>query len=508
MIAPISDDGRRQARPPLRLNTRQIRVRVENLESRFLLSGIETRSAGASPLILPAAMANTAQVAKVSNPGFVQIVSNLSDDQAAALNAGTAVMELPGLHDRPENAQRLPDTDQTRVFGVLDAGDPADLYKLTIHPGTRSIQADFRWGKTPDSPPAHLRLLNEQGDVLGDQPTASWGASTLFNLDQPPDSETTLYLAVVRTSDATPTNPDYSVGLSAPYDLAILRQGPNPDTGQNYNPAFPGGSGRSGQSTDGSGQLGPPPGIPTPEASLENGSTLSGTSPATIPVSNVSVTPSGISLPTSPSEPASGLLGSYRPAPTYNQRDTADVDLNLISAPTSYRVPSSTTPEATTADAEPSVVDLDTTLSIALDALFGATDVGEAAAWRPSTSIPNIRIERSGGPSDSSTLAGSALFDRRETGAQNQGATVNIASLPPLDSLPTVEQSAATPVRTLAGQGTPAASLGHVHTLRRWAMAASLFGSAALMFSLYAPDPRSVMSDARRNQRIKDAEAF
>ncbi|MEO6810080.1 MAG: hypothetical protein ABI353_13280 [Isosphaeraceae bacterium] len=491
------------------MKARRVQVRVEDLESRFLLSGLDTRPVGAGPVALSVAIARNGQVAEVSDSGFAHRIMPLTGVQVAAIDAGTAVTEMAGIHDRLENAQRLPNLDRTQVFGTLDTDDKADLYKLTIHPGTRSIQVDCQWGTALTSPPARLRLLNEQGEVHGDQPMTSRGASTLFTLDQSPESETTLYMAVVRDPDEHSAVPADNVPISAPYDLAILFIGQNPDTGQGNNPTFPGGTGQPGNPVGGSGQLELPTVISIPDVAPGYGYTSTGASPVTTPVSSESVAPGSISLPISPSDPASGLFGSHRPAPTYTRRDTSDVDLNLVNAPTAPRVPSPNTPETTTDDDEtdPSVVDLDTTLSIALDALFGATDAGgegETSPWRPT--IPTKRTAHSGGPLGLPPLVGSVWFGRRDLGVQTQDPTANVASLPPLDSLPKVELSSATPDADLADRGMPATSIsiGHIHTLRHWAMAASLFGSAALMFSLYAPDLRSVMNDAQRNQKLKD----
>jgi hypothetical protein len=186
------------------------------------------------------------------------------------------------------------------------------------------------------------------------------------------------------------------------------------------------------------------------------------------------------------------------------------VDLNLVSTPTARRVRSGATPETTTGDAETeverSVVDLDTTLSIALDALFGTTDAANATLGR--SSIPTEPSAQRAFPSGLPPLAGSVLFGRRELGNQTLGSTVNVASLPPLDSLPNSERASATPARALADRKTPATSLRRDRTLRRWAMAASLFGSAALMFSLYAPDLRTAMNEAQRNQKSRGVKEF
>src|SRR5579883_250251 len=242
---PSFDDRTRadqSGRDPAARLRRRLRAgpRLEVLETRCLMSGSRGNpTIGQDVLTL---------VPPAGNPAWVPSGAD-SDSEYGSRNSGSGatmspnipglpraayviVPETKGPHQTLATAQPLPDLPYFGVVGTTTAGDPIDLFRLTLNAGAAAL--DFGLVSNPPAAtvPLQLQLFDGSGQVLGDWSLSGQAASSLHaGLGSLPAGSTVYFgLTTGNPSGAAGASPalDYQLWVSLQAAPASATAAPGP----------------------------------------------------------------------------------------------------------------------------------------------------------------------------------------------------------------------------------------------------------------------------------------
>lgn len=315
---------------------------MEPLETRLLLTGSEStfetpmdRPALAGGLVAENALtapAETVDLDAIEVSCFKQAFFDGTTTTPFALAEFLDDLGLDAGDDGPDQAHRLPNVENVRVFGSLDRAHPMDLYQVLLDENTVGLEFEFRPMSGAGPVAGRMVLLDASGRTLCDAiPSENTPTLRLKVQILHVDQDSSLYLKVTAPPDlaSPPIEPGSGSGFGS-YALQVTRQ--------DRPSAF--------SQTDGGGTTvpqAPPPSRPPaiqadrPAIALRSGAEMGGqgvvlvsstigSRPDTIPITSGP-------LPSRSASPLGGVLARGDPAPPVDLRDAVVVDLDLIHLP-------------------------------------------------------------------------------------------------------------------------------------------------------------------------------
>jgi hypothetical protein len=305
--------GRSGRDPAQRLRPRlRAMPRLEVLETRCLMSGLHPRAEHYDVVPLPARgrafatqgsaiqsadrhEARPSATQQAGDAGWAQSggYSGPGTGVGGSEGSATALPTIPGLpralyvvipetnisHQSLATAQSLPDLPYFGVVGTTAAGEPLDVYRLTLASAAASLDFGLVSGQPASAAPVQIQLFDGSGQVLGEWSVGSQGSPSVHaGLGSLP-AGSTLYFGITagNAGGLTGASPaiDYQLWVSHPSatDRAPAAPGPGPSLPASaISPLsaapLPGATAPGAVAARGDSQAAPPAATPNQEGSL------------------------------------------------------------------------------------------------------------------------------------------------------------------------------------------------------------------------------------------------
>jgi hypothetical protein len=145
------------------------------------------------------------------------------------------VPERKAAHQTLATAQPLPDVPFFGVVGTTAAGDPIDLYRLTLTAGAAGLDFGLVSDQSASTVPVQVQLFDGSGQVLGEWSVGGQGTASLHAELGGLPAGSTLYFGVVGGNSSGPagsslaTNYQLWVSRQSATDRATAAPGPGPN---------------------------------------------------------------------------------------------------------------------------------------------------------------------------------------------------------------------------------------------------------------------------------------